>query len=375
MASLASFVQISDIHFGDVDPVSFDAATARIWANSSVFDGLLGHSSRSLRYLEKFFRDRKRTDPETRLIVTGDLTTVGKGEQFAFADKFLGSIWTTPKWDRLGLRENKWKQLGIPGNHDHWPGVARIVGDPTEFLCKTFSPPWPSVAGARPGLQPHLGPNIALPTGQTLRFFAVDTDRDVNPWLRDRVMARGSFRSQLAQLSNTLSEHAQDPKPNEIRILLLHHSRSHTGYVLGMEEASRRALEDFILEHGIAVLLSGHLHRAKLTKSAVRNANWQAEVMEARCGTTTQREVPPYEWKTFLGKRPSRPGRWPNSLILHRVEGREDGIYWIAEVYQQAVAGFEKAGLLRDGGPVDLEYKVWPRTTKPVITTSAGKES
>src|SRR2546425_275913 len=93
---LLTFIHISDLHIGDLDPETFDARAPRIWANSKRFDGLLGHSYRSLVRLEQFF-NRIRRDEKAQLIVTGDVTTVGSSAQFETVSNFLGSVLRPPK--------------------------------------------------------------------------------------------------------------------------------------------------------------------------------------------------------------------------------------------------------------------------------------
>ena len=99
---LATFLHVSDLHFGDIDCETLDAKTSDLWAKSEWFDGLLGHSSRSMRYLEACFRKLQQSE-EAQLVVTGDLTTVGKIDQFKMAADFLGSVWESPRADFLGL--------------------------------------------------------------------------------------------------------------------------------------------------------------------------------------------------------------------------------------------------------------------------------
>jgi len=64
---LATFVHISDLHFGDghIDPstgrIIQVPEASRLWATCSPFDGLLGHDSMTLARLQKFF-DQIRQD-------------------------------------------------------------------------------------------------------------------------------------------------------------------------------------------------------------------------------------------------------------------------------------------------------------------------
>jgi hypothetical protein len=247
---LATFVHVSDLHFGHIDPASFDARAPGLWAKHSSFDGLLGHSYNSLRRLEKFFAQMQGTGTEeARLIVTGDLTTVGHPDQFDMATSFLGGILRYPKGSPIGLRASDWRDRSVPGNHDHWPGHATIWGKPTSGLSSAF----PTI--------PYVNdPPLPLPSGHQLRFMGIDTDADVSSIGTDRFLARGSFTSQL----NILASKLGIPTSNEIRVLCLHHSQALRSTALEINAPSRDSLHDFIVDQDIAVLLCGHVHTPPL---------------------------------------------------------------------------------------------------------------
>jgi hypothetical protein len=345
---LATFVHISDLHFGHIDPVSLNAQAPGLWAKHSGFDGLLGHSYNSLRRLEKFFDQMRKTE-NARLIVTGDLTTVGHPDQFTMAAGFLGGILRFPKGNPIGLRAPDWRDRSVPGNHDHWPGHALIWGHPTPGLVATFP------------VMPYVNnPPLSLPSGHELRFMGIDTDADVSPKGTDRFLARGAFTSQLNSLAVKLSI----PTANEIRVLCLHHSQELNSFALKMDALSRDALNDFIVDHDIAVLLCGHVHTPPIVKSFTAthlSLRTSADFLEARCGTTTQTSTLPYTWRTILGNRPKRVNRMPNSLLVHRLfmEGTE--IYWGTEVYVERPQDFYMPTLLPPDILVDNYVKVWPR--------------
>jgi hypothetical protein len=63
--------------------------------------------------------------------VTGDLTAIGKEEEFEMANEFLGATYQPARGGEVGLNVRNWQQCAIPDNHDHWPGHATIVGAPT----------------------------------------------------------------------------------------------------------------------------------------------------------------------------------------------------------------------------------------------------
>ncbi len=321
---LKSFVHISDLHFGLIKPPSKDAPTPLLWATCGLFDGLLGHSYRSLVHLDQFFGDLRQLE-QAELIVTGDLTTVCHDKEFATAVRFLSSELKPPEGDHVGLNVRDWSKFAVPGNHDHWCGARTMVGRPGPALNRHFRK------------LPFMRDPIELATGQTLRFLGIDTDGDVWPFGSDRVLARGSFLSQLTTLEQNLDVLGE----REIRVLLLHHSRAARGAKLSINKSSLSALDDFIVKNGISVLLCGHVHQPpKVDTFALPTFKAQFFCTEARCGTTTQLSTIPYAWRN-LRRDGASPDSWPNTLLVHRVVGTEDDIWWETSVYAERLRGFE----------------------------------
>lgn len=339
---LATFLHISDLHIGPIKPGSRDSTAPRIWASLSWFDGLLGHSYRSLVHIRDFYRSMQ---PKPRLIVTGDFTTCCREEEFETAAEFLGSRLMPPKGNRVGLGINNWKELSIPGNHDHWNGHPVIFGGPGPALKRRF-PSLPAVARG-----------ISLNSGHDLIFLCIDTDAGVWPYGRTRFYARGAFLEQLSALEKML----EPPRQKEIRVLLLHHSRAATGHILIITEDSRKALDDFVFSNGISVLLCGHVHQPPLLEEfPVTQHGVQRLHLEARSGTSSQRSVEPYEWRA-IRNRSIRPGEWPNSLMVHRVIGTPSELHWESSIYLETPEGFVSA--VHAGKP-ELRVRtvrIWPR--------------
>jgi hypothetical protein len=320
---LATFVHVSDLHFGHTDPKTRDSQAIALASKFSIFDGLLGHSYKSLVRLEQVF-DKFRREESASLIVTGDLTTVGDADEFLTASEYLGDVLRPPKGAYVGLRQRDWLRRAVPGNHDHWPGVPKIFGGPTAALAKTF------------GTLPQ-STMMSLPSGHRIHFLRIDSDADVWPYGASRLFARGSFRSQLQNLSATLTVPAQ----GEIRVLLLHHSFAYAGATLSMNSSSRKALNDFIVNHNIAVLLCGHVHQPPSVSVLKASHLMQSlSFLEARCGTTTQVSTLPYDASTLLNNRPVRPDHWPNSLLVHRVLLDSGTLVWETEIHLERSTGF-----------------------------------
>jgi len=350
--SLATFVQISDLHVGLVDPTSSNARTAA-WMRWPYLDGLLGHSGMSLRHLANFVKNFKRTNPEGELIVTGDLTTRGDPQEYDIANEFISDKLRPPQGAYIGLGDKNWTNRGIPGNHDHWPGI----NPPPPTALPMLGPSHLDFAQIFPGL-PKIDPIIQLATGQRLQFLRIDTDVDVDPNDMDRILARGLFVSHLTGLEQQLAK----PSPDEIRVLCLHHSRQYKPTtrllpILEIDGASRKALDAFLSKHRISVLLCGHIHRPpaldlfKLKRSIISTS----DVLEVRCGTTTQIDLSLNPKPAFLTFRHFLKPHWPNTLVVHEVLWEQGKIMWSAELYvEDRENGFQPAPQGK------FSFPVWP---------------
>ena len=348
---LLTMVHISDLHLGRMGKSGFDARAPKLWAKWKHFDGLLGHSYLSLVRLEQLF-SRLRTEEQAVLVITGDLTTVGNSDEYATARDYLGNILKPPKGNYLGLKDAKWKDLCIPGNHDHWPGAPIIIGPINGDLSKTF--------GSLP--QQKV---MALSNGNKLRFLRIDSDANVSPYGSDRILARGSFKSQLKELASTLGV----PEENEIRALLLHHSYSKTGTILAMNKDSKAALHDFILDHDISVLLCGHVHQPPLVKvRRVSRLKQTTHFLDGQCGTTSQRSTVPYDWTTVLGNRPTDEDHWPNSLLVHRLSEGGGDVSWETEIYLERSDGFFPADQVLSRPVPNIQLALLPRSKRAAAT-------
>ena len=337
---LATILQISDLHFGDIDPTTGNAVKPKLMGMHRVIDGLLGHDINSLKRVSRFWlnlgQEGRKENVPTALVVTGDLTTVGKFDQYVNANEYLsGQLDLTsyiPHLAPLGLSVADWRNRGIPGNHDHYPGSFEppdfMFGDPPHDMQTNFLDDYPAVS------------SLPLSSGHVLKFMLINTDADVWSYGVNRFFARGDFRTQLAALAN----HPQlgDPE-KEIRVLCLHHSPAHQDFPLGIEDRSRQALNDFIVKHNVAVLLTGHKHTPPLIQIfPAQHLNISRTYLEARCGSTTQQSTPDFTTSTPTGSRPQRPEQLPNSLLVHRLylEGTE--VFWESNFYFELPTGFEE---------------------------------
>ena len=339
---LLTLIHISDLHFGY--PTAEDGALPpACWKRHfKVFDGLLGHHFAALEHLTQSVNVLRAQGGTPLLVVTGDLTACGKAEEFDRARSFLKSYYDLGG-PLYGLNEQDVFTRTIPGNHDHWPGTGEIKGQRIKAFDETF------------GAYPLPIFERQLSGGLVFQLFAINSDADVDPFGRHRRWARGNFVSQLTALET--DPRVSEPTGNEIRVLLVHHSLAHTAYPLGICRESRRQLQAWIERAGISVVLTGHLHEGlgSVTQVTDRGTTW--DLLEARCGTTTQLDRVPGPWR---GKRTRNSDRLPlNSFLVHRLIKRDQTIYWEVEFLERLHDGFKERRLLP--GLATKSIAVWPK--------------
>jgi 3',5'-cyclic AMP phosphodiesterase CpdA len=116
---LATFVHISDIHIGEIDPASSDAKTSRLaaqaYSNTPWLDGLLGHHGRALHELDDFIVGMRTKEPDLHLIVSGDMSRFGAPSELADARKYFKDEIdiSPPNGNDVGLRFGE-QMLVIP---------------------------------------------------------------------------------------------------------------------------------------------------------------------------------------------------------------------------------------------------------------------
>ena len=158
---LATFVHISDIHIGEIDAANGDARTspaaAKVYSNFPWLDGLLGHSGRALHELDHFVASVRASEPDARLVVTGDLSRFGASGELRDAHDYLhGQIDLAPsgtKSSRYCDAARRQSSCAWPRQHSRPPGAPSIPG-------VTTGPPGPAPAAptAASGRRRHRHP-------------------------------------------------------------------------------------------------------------------------------------------------------------------------------------------------------------------------
>lgn len=326
-----TLMHISDLHFGEIDPSTGDATVSpvvrRLLANTTLFDGVAGHHARGLQHLEQFWRILRTREPNAEIVVSGDITSCGGSQELGNADAFLSGTLNMP-FGPLGLRFPGWVRRRIPGNHDHWPGRPVILGQPNASVASSLLSGYPYIR------------TIGRGSGRPIHLIAVNSDSDVRPRGMQRLLAIGSFQTQLVKATAAL---AKLTEPG-IRVLVIHHSWNRTKGPLSMAAASRGALQQFLDQESISIILTGHMHTPLIKRFAAGasgSAKWP--VWECRCGTTTQIDKISYAAKSVLGKFPLRS--WPaNSLLIHRISEDSAGTHWNVETFVRGRSGFVTLG-------------------------------
>lgn len=137
---------------------------------------------------------------------------------------------------------------------------------------------------------------------------------------------------------------------------IMHHSPSWPKFVLGMSNRTRTLVHNLIVTAGLRIVLTGHAHQVGGLLQTVKAGAGAHQFLEARCGTTTQRDVFPPPWN------PRQPPPEPNALLVHRLVERTRGgpIDWNVEVYGRTSRGFVPSTHRIPGffGPATIQ--AWP---------------
>jgi 3',5'-cyclic AMP phosphodiesterase CpdA len=354
---LITIVHVSDLHFGDLDPTSgnsnLSARAPLWWRYLKWFDGYLGHHAIALIHFWDIFINHLKKKRDVILVVTGDLTANGAASQFDLARRYLEGTLYISKQNPVGLNQHDvWSKRTVPGNHDHWPGSNLILGKPAALYLKFPGPP-PLPAPLPISVNP-----ISLRNGFTLLLAGIDTSSDVLPYGKDRFYARGKFLDHLMMLESELQ--SRRAKPKEIRVLLLHHSPQMSGKALKITDQSKKALDFLIKQSRINVLLTGHAHRPIGEIRGFTEGGQSWHVLEARCGTTLQRDVVPLNWVATRLKSATGKKFIANTFLVHKLYEENNRITWKTTEYRRMNRGFTKRGPLQDEGGHNIgPVEVW----------------
>lgn len=353
MNRLATFMHVSDLHFGNLDLSSLNAANAW-WMRFPILDGFLGHSERAIFRLDQRFAELKKTE-QARLIITGDLTTCGKDIEFQLFDDYAGAIPSVKSLNYMGLRNPGWQTTATPGNHDHWPGTIKIYGSPLGMVYRFFND------------LPRISPLLSIGQGFQIRFIWINSDVDVGHRSTHRLLARGGCVSHCEFLEPKMPARVDQ----EIRVLCMHHSPTYQGiaqklWSLELDPVSRNRIAKFIVDHHVSVVLCGHLHSPPYVETAlaVVSRTKRADFLEARCGSTSQIKRSDFDPSVIKKLRSIRilPPERSNTLLVHRIIEENGRLDWETEINVLYSGGFSRPSevQLKNGQDVTVRFPVWP---------------
>jgi predicted phosphodiesterase len=337
------------LHFRD-DPLSpLAAVLVRAIQRFRWLDGIWGHDPALLNALEKTWMSLGRENPV--LVITGDLTQLGTRRQLQEAAKWLSPT-SSPTAPGLGVAN--WELYSVPGNHDQWPGRLPFLPGRTTKDQHPYLRYFASLF--------RISPQIAIGK-HTLTLLGVNSDSGLSPGLAgvsQRTRAKGAFEKALDDLYRKLPPLG----PDEIRVLLLHHSPTcPPGRVMSIEDASLAKLETFCRTSGISVILTGHTHTFGFPQWSGVRAPSGKDVLEVRCGTTTQVTwTSPWHAKQ-LGA--TTPFSQENGFMVHRIVEVEGSLEWRAEWWRFSPStGMFRPCSARGGKPTRWQQPIW-NPTKP----------
>ncbi|MBL8221177.1 MAG: metallophosphoesterase [Bryobacterales bacterium] len=263
-STICSLIHISDPHFGSGIVNSGNTWWRKFIARIPVANqitGLFPHDYQVAGALavavRHILKDRAQREIPTVVVHTGDLTAGGKLAEFCTGATFLRSAHLLPNGAMAGFRLDQRNEIpfDIPGNHDLW----------SRSSPKSQSPYSDYYGGSYP-IQLH--PPIETPRGK-VRIFGLDSNRST---LWAHRLANGEVpHHQLQQLSALLTDTRNDCS---IKIVCLHHPidvhPSHAPRLLGFEILKlrhRAQLAQFLKDHGVHLVLTGHVHRQRTYQS------------------------------------------------------------------------------------------------------------
>jgi DNA repair exonuclease SbcCD nuclease subunit len=329
---LATFVHISDLHFGELDAqddAQVESAVPWWWRLLPLCKGYLGHHGVALRQLDDLI-GLLHEEEQAVVLVTGDLSANGGERQVNLSMNYLRSTIALTTNVRTGLNDVEILSRTIPGNHDHWPGFSVLspvnplpmLGPSTYAFSNLF---WERPKAPYP---------YPLVSGHRVTFLGIDTDADVQGISFERLFAQGSFESQLKDLRSQLG--GIDRLAGEVRVLLLHHSLIEASCI---DDTSRKELAETLQDCRISVILTGHTHDPIVATHQL-SSGWS--VFEARCGTSTQRDFYPPEWQKV--PLPDMPELEANSVLVHRIyQVARNTVQWRTTPYVRSDQGFTVA--------------------------------
>lgn len=298
---MITLFHFSDLHIGK-DPCSVGSLDARSSHRvPNPFPTWCGHDERVAQDLSGFMEKIRKINNFAKIIISGDLTCMGRGLEFGCAHRYLHATWRIKKYPniKIGLISNGENTYTIPGNHDFWDGTILNSSLDRQILKAHFwQPPW--VYEIKNG-------NMAI------HLVGLDSCSGLPSMSLNQVLANGSLSQEHLDEATRKLDSKKKLAPTQginliIRVVLLHHQISK------IDPKSYCFLEQWFMKNNINIILSGHSHRP----SILSKTNCPIEFV---CGTTLQAGI--FKWVL--------PSKKPNHFYMHvlkRVDDYNSHIIW-----------------------------------------------
>ncbi len=224
-------------------------------------------------------------DDQLRYVLSGDLTRVGSVDDFYLAYGWLlghlvfRSPARAPQLHGLSLPPADF--YAVPGNHDHWdgrtPGVFNLLSPPA--YTPGLAPDWFQATPWRTSLVGPEGDFI-------LELFGVDSNSGL-AGLPGNAFAEGEIsQAEFAALERKLEESQLGEQTDHVprlRAIVCHHPFEGRGVTQGLRDYSADRLKEIAFDHGVAAVLSGHLHAGDAIehRAPQRESVWEIRAASA----------------------------------------------------------------------------------------------
>jgi len=339
-----AMLHVSDLHIGDCIPWRGAADTARAQRTPPpvpLLHGQHGHDELVALHLTNEWTRLLKAWPDTKVVVSGDLTRIGTGEEYGLAHRFIHGYWLwnppTPLWlglgqggrspdaqpgspgyGWLGPDQKGYQATTIPGNHDFWTGTFINMARVNRAVLEPHF--WPL---------PWLYPYDDSTKQYEIHLVGLDSCSGLSgvPGNWNQFWAKGAVDPYHLQSAASLFAAAKNNcKKPVLRVAAIHHPPA------GLTQASLKSFIPWMNANRVHVILTGHTH----LPTPVPNAQGKTQpavpitgtnTYEMRCGTTLQ-----------AGTAKHLPGPWPNHFFVHLLSPTAQSgalrVEWTAENYE-----------------------------------------
>jgi|GEM_PF-6264335 len=338
-------LHMSDLHIGDRIKwrgTAHYAQPGRTPPPLPLLHGQHGHDELVAWHLTNEWAQLLDTWPETKVVVSGDLTRTGVGEEYGLAHRFIHAYWLwyppSPFWYGLGQGGRSPVSQGgsptgfawlgpdqkgylaptIPGNHDYWGGGWKMARVNRAVLEPHF---WPL---------PWLYPYEDSTKKYEIHLVGLDSCSGLAGLAWNQFWAKGAIDSNCIKKAAVLFANAKaSAKRPVLRVVTVHHPPEK------LVDWSRQEFATWLENNNVHVILTGHTHipspqldaQGQTKPAASSLVGGTTATYEMRCGTTLQ-----------AGTATHLPGPSPNHFFVHSLSptlaGKALRVEWVTESYE-----------------------------------------